>query len=348
MTIRTGGGWKRKPTRLFSGPCPVTGGRPTTMLRRTFNLMCIRHQEDFDSSCRFICKGRWPQAGLELIDDVKNFASEEDTMAVPSAIQAGICGLCGAKKKVRKVREKTCCATCEHIWRAAHVSSGLLVDALNQARGEGYLAEKVGGGDQVEVKRRLYAMEQTYENMRLALGCQGEEEALESVIRLVKERDAALDDLQQIRSAVGLEVGSPLVEYIEGLVGVKDDVTRRYLAVNDVIENVREMLGLDAEEAIIEEVHQLLRNGKKATDIWFETAEIMGIDCVNADQIPIRARELMQELSDLSNLKAGTMVYLEGKEGCTESRDTALLDLAIDVLAGRITGIDAARISALR
>jgi len=286
--------------RLFSGLCPVTGGRPTRMLRRTFSAMCVRAQLEWDSSCRFICKGRWPQAGLELIDDVKNFASEEDNIM---AAKAGTCELCGKAANVKRIREKSCCATCEHVWRAAHNAPALLIEALNQVRGETYLREKVGAAvpaDYDDMKRRLHAMEQTYENMRLALGCQGDEAALESVIRLVKERDGALDDLQQIRVIVGPSRVLPLPEYIESMVNDKAEATRQLRAALGVIESVREMLGLDEDEAIVEAVHQLLRDRKKAIDIWFETAEIMGVTVPNADQMPIRARELMEDMQALN------------------------------------------------
>ena len=260
-------------------------------------------------------------------------------MAVPSAIQAETCGLCGAKKKVRKVREKVCCATCEHIWRAAHVSSGLLVDALNQARGPEYLAEKVGvavPADYDDMKRRLHAMEQLYENMRLALGCQGDEAALESVIRLVKERDAALDELVKVREALNIseQQAARLEDELRHASLDEDGERRRLQDENVTIVSLREMLDIGQDESIIEAVHKLQREMKKAIDTYYDLGKVL--DLAVGDNILDKVMKLVLELQELKDLSDGSIMHIGVNEDTNPGEYQSLrrvLDLALDQAA---------------
>jgi len=339
------GGWKRKPTRLFAGPCPVAGGRQTTMLRRTFVKMCIRQQLDFDSSCRNICKGRWPQTGLTLIEDCE--IEEKFTHIAKETImpkKEGICPLCKKEKNLNTTYELQTCSTCGFVVRAVKLTPQLVIDEMQRQWGEKYFGGGTCQADYDQARRQLHAMETLINDVR-GIICRdtGEETIIEAVLRLVKERDylyeqsrdniaAAQDLYNKIADLLGVEPADDLLAVIKNRM-------QELHSLQTLINDYRNLLGIGPNGSIIEAVQQLQDEVQKEIDVWFKTGIALGVDTPVAEQLPIRARELMQELQDL---KDGAWVYLDENEDTTESRDPGsgeyqslrrVLDLALDQAA---------------
>lgn len=156
-------------SRLGIKYCPISGNQPIRMTESAFKVSCKKFQVNaahytapYSDYCQ-ICKGHEIPAEIEFIDLRK--MTEEKTM--PKA-ENGKCDLCGNKKTVRHVREKSCCATCEHIWRAVNINIELIITAINAAHGDDYLRKRFGSDADVVADNREYIAELEQKNIAIS------------------------------------------------------------------------------------------------------------------------------------------------------------------------------------
>jgi len=123
--------------------CPITRRNTDDCTDEVFRNDCAAFRKTIEMKTGIVlnyCSVRpgHPQAM------VKSENIQESEVKEMVAIVDGKCDLCVLKKRVRKVRGKNCCPTCEHVWRAANVSPGLLAKALLETKDAVWLAEHFG------------------------------------------------------------------------------------------------------------------------------------------------------------------------------------------------------------
>lgn len=120
---------------------------------------------------------------------------------------------------------------------------------------------------------------------------------------------------------------------------------RRLHAAEQVIENTRIILGIeDKDESILEGAKRKMGMLRNAVDLFHETCKALEVDVVMGDELVSVAEKIMAELKMLRE----TYSDLPAVSGEIGGREAVLLDLALDVMAGKVSGIDADRIAALR
>lgn len=358
--------------------CPVTKNLPTRMLETAFRQMCARLRLPDRPIC-IKCKGKIVPVGLEFIDLENELKKENDMGTVKSWFD--ICYLCGEKKTVRKVKDHPCCPTCEHIFRSAHSAPDRLVDALRAAHCDEYaqkfapvvgddgplsLATMVGqirerhnlAGDAdvlpfvdnlvaevaarredlINALRRLHAAEEVIENVRIVLRAEdGNESVLESAQRVMTQRIDSMFVLHKIEELLDRSEGVSVVDAVEAALAGKS------FAVY-IISEISSLLGVAEGEDIIGKVKTLIDEDKDSERFAMRISEILQLDI--DDDLEEVAAERMRELTSLRGMKDDV---LNGElEKPWTGRESALLDLALDALAGNISGLDAGRIAALR
>ena len=371
--------------RLRSPHCPVTGGRATRMTVETYRKMCLARRAPDNWACVQCHGGQSPPAELELVaaDQLNQSTIKENDMSM-----YGECEICGEKKKVRSVRNKNSCATCEHIWRASNVQPDLVLKTLASAKGDDYLRRAVGvmpppepagtsdtiavlarirtthqlepeadieafvtnlaeeleaanstvvdvREDRINVQRRLRAAEQVIADIRIILGIENDADtsALEAIQRMKIDMKTVLESYKaQSRE-------------IEGIRALRDEW-------NDMINrlgNIRTALNADPDDDLV----VLAGDVNHDADLFGQIVEALGIDADDIEQAPqlvagilVREQQLLQKVSDLEKIVDNES--LPAVLDWTTDRSSALLDLALDVIAGRVSGLDAERIAALR
>lgn len=120
---------------------------------------------------------------------------------------------------------------------------------------------------------------------------------------------------------------------------------RRLHAAEQVIENVRIILGVeDKDESVLDGASRHQRRLQKAVAIWEETCVALDVDQSKIDDLPAVADKIMKELKMMRDFYND----FPQRTSSDSSREGVLLDLALDALSGKISGIDAERIAALR
>ena len=197
--------WRRR-----SGSCPVTCGRPTRMLLGTFSRMCVGNQEEEDSSCRFICGGMWPPAGLEFIVLEDELQKRENDMGNVNR-KSGVCQVCGQKKIVERVAGIEACSVCTFVARAVKNTPEFVVSEMQRQHGVSYFpgSVDVDAGEIERLKNELqeanrirHAAEKVIEDLREVFGCGDDESVMAAAIRVRQERQmvvsATPDDKAEI------------------------------------------------------------------------------------------------------------------------------------------------------
>jgi len=349
-------GWA-KPLPMMGRKCPVTGGRATRMTQDSFRRLCHQRRNN-DSAVCALCGGKVVPDGVEFIA-LPELMSGADNNKESDMGMYGECEMCGEKKKIRSIREKMCCATCEHIWRAANVQPEAMLRAIKEAKGEGWMAtqlpmpnpEPVEFSDEPQLSSGDILIDRIITTHQLASGT----DIAAFVDNLVAEVEkASRDNTARREELINTKRRLDAVE--RSLTAAMEDTTtaqRRLHAAEQIVETVRGQVDAAEDESIIEAVQRLQRDRQKAIDIWFETTGILGADVVHCDSLPTIARgmvgelhRLMQQVTAMESISAGEVITGELSE--IGGRDAVLLDLALDVLAGKIAGLDAERINALR
>jgi hypothetical protein len=318
---------RTRPTLAHSSRCPVTRGQPTRLTDPTWRRMCQALRDPGNLACSQCHEGDNPPAELTIVTAdqlTTTTTNKENDMSM-----YGECEICGEKKKIRSVRNKNACATCKHIWRAANVNPDLVLKTLAEAKGEDYLRQEVWPSPKSADQ--------------------------------VTESDQVLN---HIWANNNLEPGADIEAFVDNLVAESEWLKNRLDATKHIIATIRDQLDLDEGQPILEAVALLQRERQRATDIWFETLGILGADVtLDADNLPIVARNIMavnhqlrQQVIDLEKIidgddfTASDLAKVAGTITPTTAtpRAAILLDLALDVIAGRVSGLDAERIAALR
>lgn len=318
--------------------CPVTGNAPTRMLESSFRRLCALQQEAEHGYCPDVCRGGLLPPGLVFIE-LENFTEEGNSMAGPK-VSVGKCDLCGEKKHVRFVREKSCCGTCEGIWRNALNSPELVIDALRKGQGQDWLdtkcsnqvinvsaAEKVLDDlRQTEEKLRKLEDARRLEKDELQLWMFGDEDGavstdwnvVERAIALANERDRLIKVVAELESAV-LGLREQLAQSLE-----------HEKELGQIITDVH-----DENDKKIAELESSVETGNRR--IAALELEGMELAAIKFENIQLRGQ-----------LAEASVKRVEQEIGPVTCRDTILLDLAIDVIDGRVQGLDGARLRDLR
>ena len=320
--------YRTRTTLAHSSRCPVTRGQPTRLTDPTWRRMCQALRDPGNLACSQCHEGDNPPAELTIVTAdqlTTTTTNKENDMSM-----YGECEICGEKKKIRSVRNKNACATCEHIWRAANVAPDLVLKTLAEVKGEDYL-RRAGGA----------------ENPDQAEPQQHPSDAI----------------IERIITTHRLESGTDIADFVENLVGDVAYLKARLDATKQVIATIRAQLDLDDEQSILEAVAKLQRERQDATDICLETLGIINPVFSAAVNLPPAAREMMKENHQLRQQVADLEGIIDGDDFIASDlatmagtippttatpRAAILLDLALDVIAGKVSGLDAERIAALR
>ena len=365
--------------------CPVTGGRQTRLTADGFRRLCA-HRRDYDSERCRSCEGRKMPEELEIItmDEQHNM---EDAMTTRNSWE-GVCYLCGEKKTVRRVKdEKLCCGTCEHIYRNAVNNPGLLVEALKKGQGEDYISQHPGAdvcdqshthaeavleqirakhnidpgadieefvnnlvGDVAYLKNRLHATKQIIATIRGQLDIDEGQPIIEALALLQRERQEAVDACNETVAIIGNPFrGFAIIPTaVKGLMAMRDEWNNLVNRMGQIRAALHAELDADlVQQAEVVNHLALLFNQVEA---------VLGIDGQDSEEAPqliaemlVREKQLLQMIADLEAIVDNDPFPETTLEWTSpDNRTAALLDIALDVIAGRVSGLDADRIAALR
>lgn len=351
--MATPAGYKHSPRKLKpyrqGRHCPVTAGHPSRMTEATFSRLCAAKQAAANDAICIECNGAMPPE-LEILEQL----IMEDAMTTRNSWE-GVCYLCGEKKTVRSMKdEKQCCGTCEHIYRNAVNNPGLLVEALKKGQGDEYLRQEVWPSprpaDQVTESDRVLNHIWANNNLEPGADIEAFVDNLVAESEWLKNRlDATKHIIATIRDQLDLDEGQPILEAVALL-------QRERQQAMDSMYEIRGLMGIDQDESIIDAISGLRREWQHAVKLCTETLAMLGADAgTNLNNLPQLAAELFasndrrrHHIADLEAIVDGDQIQPTIGEIVHDTRTSTLLDLAIDVIAGRVSGIDAERIAALR
>jgi hypothetical protein len=215
----------------------------------------------------------------------------------------GECEICGEKKKIRSVRNKNACATCEHIWRAANVAPDLVLKTLTEAKGEDYL-RRAGGAenpDQAEPQQHPSdaIIERIITTHQLASGTDIADfvENLVGDVAYLKARlDATKQVIATIRGQLNLDEEESIIETVAELQRKYNYAKSELHDSERVIELIAEKVGRVPGKTVIDAVEGLLRDRQQAVDIMYEVASEVGLGLGDIADMPQIVADLVTEM----------------------------------------------------
>ena len=338
--------YRTRTTLAHSSRCPVTRGQPTRLTDPTWRRMCQALRDPGNLACSQCHEGDNPPAELTIVtaDQLTITTNKENDMSM-----YGECEICGEKKKIRSVRNKNACATCEHIWRAANVQPDLVLRTLIDVKGNEYVAGAAG------VEPPVTDAGLAGELMAQILEKYGLDDPT-ALPDFIKNLHSESNLLTFFKSELSLKEGEDVIDRIQELKDAANNAARRAHAAEQAIATIRDQLDLDGDESILEAVAGLRREWQHAVKLCTETLAMLGADAgTNLNNLPQLAAELFasndrrrHHISDLEAIVDGDQIQPTNGEIVLYTRTATLLDLALDVIAGRVSGLDAERIAALR
>jgi hypothetical protein len=261
----------------------------------------------------------------------------------------GECEICGEKKKIRSVRNKNACATCEHIWRAANVNPDLVLRTLIDVKGNHYVAGEAGveppvtdaglAGELMEQIRTKHNVDPGSDIADFVDNLVVDVEYLKTRLHATKQGLAAL------RVKLGIDEEQSITLAVDKLQQERQEAV-------DSMDEIRRLMGIDQDESILEAVAGLRREWQHAIKLCTETLANLGAeDGTNLNNLPQVATEMFENNGRLRLKVSGLEAIVDAEtieDIIPDNRTATLLDLALDVIAGRVSGLDAERISALR
>ena len=204
--------------------------------------------------------------------------------------------------------------------------------------------------------RRAHAAETVIKDIRALLTLEPDESIIETVAELRRKYNYTKSELHDSEGVIDLiteKVGYAPGETV--LDGVERMLRERQEAVDSMYE-IRGLMGIDKDESIIDAISGLRREWQHAVKLCTETLAMLGADGgTNLNNLPQLAAELFasndrrrHHIADLEAIVDGDQIQPTIGEIVHDTRTSTLLDLALDVIAGRVSGIDADRIAALR
>jgi hypothetical protein len=378
--------YRTRTTLAHSSRCPVTRGQPTRLTDPTWRRMCQALRDPGNLACSQCHEGDNPPAELTIVTAdqlTTTTTNKENDMSM-----YGECEICGEKKKIRSVRNKNACATCEHIWRAANVNPDLVLKTLTEAKGEDYLrqevwpspksADQVTESDQVLnhiwannnlepgadieafvdnlvaesewLKNRLDATKHIIATIRDQLDLDEGQPILEAVALLQQERQEAVDAC----NATVAIIGNPFRSFASIPTAVNDLMALRD-EWNDLVNRmgqIRAALHAEPDADLVQQAEVV----NHLALLFNQVEAVLGIDGQDSEEAPqliaemmVREKQLLQKIADLEAIVDNDPFTETSLEWTSpDTRTEALLNLALDVIAGRVSGIDADRIAALR
>ena len=243
--------------------CPITRSQPTTMLAETFERLCCRHRQDVPSYCADVCHGKILPGNLTLVArrDIEKTFQPTSKESIMTKREQGTCEICGGKKIVERVAGIEACSVCSFLARAVKNGPELVIAEMQRQHGEKYFPTASAGQKEGEPVRM-----------------------------------AADEMIERIIFNYSLEPGSNVEFFVGNLTREVGEFKRQAHAAEQTLENLRGLLECSEDESIVEAVVKLERERKKATDIWFETLQILeaNVACA-AESLPMVARERMAE-----------------------------------------------------
>ena len=380
--------YRTRTTLAHSSRCPVTRGQPTRLTDPTWRRMCQALRDPGNLACSQCHEGDNPPAELTIVTAdqlTTTTTNKENDMSM-----YGECEICGEKKKIRSVRNKNACATCEHIWRAANVNPDLVLKTLAEAKGDDYLfahapvpqldeapppqsasdilleriitthglasgtdvADFVENlvGDVAYLKARLNATKQGLAALRVKLDIDEEQSITLAVDKLQQERQEAVDAC----NATVAIIGNPFRSFASIPTAIKE-----LMALRDEWNNLVNRMGQIRAALHAEPDADLVQQAEVVNHLallFNQVEAVLGIDGQDSEEAPqliaemlVSEKQLLQKIADLESIVDNdpfTETTLEWTS--PDNRTAALLDLALDVIAGRVSGLDAERIAALR
>ncbi|MBV5305578.1 MAG: hypothetical protein J0652_02670 [Desulfobulbaceae bacterium] len=245
--------------------CPLTMGAITSMTDAGFNRSCRVRNKDQDIRNGYgssvgtstiydeYCK----QCGGEYPPELTIIKLKEIDMGTVTSYQ-GTCEMClKPEKTLRKVLDKKCCATCEHIRRAAHKSPDLLIDALKDAN----------EGDFLDQLSSIAAESNDYKTLKLQL--QASKAAVETITGINETLTADYANLEQMVKDLR-ECNSNLqverMEMLDNIYALKSANGRLAVTVESLEKNF-DALSCEKTEilkenlSLIQEIEQLKQSG---------------------------------------------------------------------------------------
>lgn len=302
--------------------CPILGGGSVIMTEESWAYLCNRWQdlahEEKGKRSRYclVCRGSEIPAGVRFrtlpemaYERINGKREKEEEMAEEKRVNAR-CAWCGDTKKVKELYGKQTCSVCEIMCSSVRIRPKAVVMALLELN-PGHMP-----------------------NSR----------------PVAAEYEAAAAELAAIRRHVGIADGLQLLQYVE-MMG-NDNVRMR-----NTIRALREELGGDVVEPLEKKVATLRYEHRGYVRLLDMVAMLVAGDReVRAADVPLLiAKELdgcAGELAEINRL----VDELEGQvdslaepvkvvtdpvsgPGCASSRLALVLELAIGVVDGRISGL---------
>lgn len=337
--------------------CPVTCGLPTSMSPSCFSSLCSRHREN-NEYCAETCKGKHRPPELQLFNlaDIENTPHRKDeSMATKKEDQ---CDICGKNKNLVTTYNKKTCSTCGFILRSVKNTPALVVREISELWGNEYFPKQVSAGDDSaldDLRVRVAIAEGAIERACSTLGCPDTgifSDFVADFVREIREMRNEMDALRTLANQQSVEIQ----EYIERLAESKQSDANTLYTLDQLRELVAEKekdlsIACTNNENWRADITQMKKRVSAISDELNAIRELVVTAARNAgvacdyplnDELPDVLRRVVAHYEEKA-IPFGA--YISAKP---PGRDAALLDIALGALAGKITGVDADLISALR
>lgn len=148
--------WHKAARRLGNqtsrvASCPISHGLPTSMLRASFARMCARHQQDEETYCADVCRGKILPRNLTFIEtsDIAKIINHQKGEHAMTSRKSGICELCKEDKNTSSCYGRKVCSTCAFTIRDAKLRPELVIGEIRNVWGDKYFPQAVSTGSSI-------------------------------------------------------------------------------------------------------------------------------------------------------------------------------------------------------
>lgn len=359
LTKNTSSGMAMRCSLLAVPYCPITGNQPLRCTRESFARMCATHRRcgieaQSEGSTIFsgrrnhycpTCKGEILPKGVEFIEIDQLL--EEGTMARTTVVKApvrkgankkpsrgvtGKCDSCGKEKQGLSQRlERMLCPTCSMLNHYAKTRPELLLESL---RCNKQLLPEVAGEELAELSQARYE--------------------IDKMEKLVKEFGLKLEDARKELAVI--KTDNDRLRALQVDIESTAQFLRNELSAHKSLRDGQEEAYEHQLATLRAQIAELERNDQTTFHDHHDTVDQMREQITaGRDKIEQLQAMLVASAAEVNRLRAIEDAYLNDRQVFSTleqtsrpGRDAALLDIALDVLAGKVSGIGYSQLLALR